>query len=137
MTSAGCRDDRGHFSGARDPVQRSRRRNIRARAISEPDSRRILAASFVEAAVVVEAQTRESGSRQFDAFFRRAGIVIEPVTEEQAHAARQAYTDFGKGRHEAGLNFEDCFAYALAKVSGEPSLFKGGNFKKTDVKAAV
>jgi ribonuclease VapC len=108
-----------------------------ARAISEADSRRMSAASFVEAAVVVEAQTRESGSRQFDAFFRRAGIVIEPVTEEQAHAARQAYTDFGKGRHAAGLNFGDCFAYALAKVTGEPLLFKGGDFRKTDVKAAA
>jgi len=108
-----------------------------ARAIGEADSRRISAANFVEAAVVVEVQTRESGSRQFDAFFRRAAIIIEPVTEEQAHAARQAYTDFGKGRHAAELNFGDCFAYALAKVSGEPLLFKGGDFKKTDVKAAL
>jgi ribonuclease VapC len=108
-----------------------------ARAISEADSRRMSAATFVEAAIVVEVQTRESGSRQFDAFFRRAGIVIEPVTEEQAHAARQAYTDFGKGRHAAGLNFGDCFAYALAKVTGEPLLFKGGDFRKTDVKAAA
>jgi ribonuclease VapC len=108
-----------------------------ARAISEADSRRISAASFVEAAVVIEVQTRESGSRQFDAFFRRAGIVIEPVTEEQAHAARQAYTDFGKGRHAAALNFGDCFAYALAKLTGEPLLFKGGDFRKTDVKAAI
>ena len=108
-----------------------------ARAISEADSRRISAVSFVEAAVVVEAQTKESGSRQFDAFFRRAGIVIEPVREEQAHAARQAYTDFGKGRHAAGLNFGDCFAYALAKVTGESLLFKGEDFKQTDVKAAT
>lgn len=108
-----------------------------ARAISEADSRRMSAANFVEAAVVVEAQTKESGSRQFDAFFRRAGIVIEPVTEEQAHAARQAYTDFGRSRHAAGLNFGDCFAYALAKVTGEPLLFKGKDFRKTDVKAAV
>ena len=108
-----------------------------AHAISEADSRRISAASFVEAAIVVEVQTRESGSRQFDAFFRRAGIVIEPVTEEQAHAARQAYTDFGKGRHAAALNFGDCFAYALAIVTGEPLLFKGEDFRKTDVKAAI
>ena len=108
-----------------------------ARAISEADSPRISAASFVKAAVVIEVQTRESGSRQFDAFFRRAGIIIEPVTEEQAHAARQAYTDFGKGRHAAALNFGDCFAYALAKVTGEPLLFKGGDFRKTDVKVAI
>ena len=108
-----------------------------ARAISEADSRRMSAANFVEAAIVVEVQTKAGGSRQFDAFFRRAGIVIEPVTEEQAHVARQAYTDFGKGRHAAGLNFGDCFAYALAKVTGEPLLFKGRDFSKTDIKAAV
>jgi ribonuclease VapC len=107
-----------------------------ARAISEAETRRISAANFVEVAIVIEAQTRE-GSRQFDAFFRRADIVIEAVTEEQAHVARQAYTDFGKGRHPAELNFGDCFAYALAKVTGEPLLFKGQDFSKTDIKAAV
>jgi ribonuclease VapC len=104
-----------------------------ARAIADADACRISAANFVEVAIVVEAQTKASGSRQFDAFFRRAGIVIEPVTEEHAHLARQAYTDFGKGRHKAGLNFGDCFAYALAKATGEPLLFKGEDFKKTDI----
>jgi ribonuclease VapC len=59
------------------------------------------------------------------------------VTVEQAHLARQAFLDFGKGRHAAGLNFGDCFAYALAKVTGEPLLFKGQDFSKTDIKAAV
>ncbi|MGH9783748.1 MAG: type II toxin-antitoxin system VapC family toxin [Terriglobia bacterium] len=108
-----------------------------ARAISEADSRRMSAANFVEAAIVVEVQAKAAGSRQFDAFVRRAGIVIEPVTEEQAHVARQAYTDFGKARHAAGLNFGDCFAYALAKVTGEPLLFKGRDFRKTDIQAAV
>ena len=108
-----------------------------ARAISEAESRRMSAVSFVGAAIIVEAQTKERGSRQFDAFFRRAGIIIEPVTEEQAHAARQAYTDFGKAHHAAGLNFGDCFAYALAKVTGEPLLFKGQDFRKTDLEAAV
>jgi ribonuclease VapC len=108
-----------------------------AQAISEAESRRMSAVNFVEAAIVVEAQTKERGSRQFDAFVRRAGIVIEPVTEEQAHTARQAYTDFGKARHAAGLNLGDCFAYALAKVSGEPLLFKGKDFRKTDLEAAL
>jgi len=108
-----------------------------ARAITEADSCRISAANFVEVAIVVEAQTKDSGSRQFDAFFRRASIAIEPVTEEQAHAARQAYTDFGKGRHPAGLNFGDCFAYALAKTTGEALLFKGEDFKKTDIISAL
>jgi ribonuclease VapC len=108
-----------------------------AQAISEAESRRMSAVNFVGAAMVVEAQTKERGSRQFDAFFRRAGIVIEPVTEEQAHAAGQAYTDFGKAHHSAGLNFGDCFAYALAKVTGEPLLFKGKDFRKTDLESAL
>ena len=82
-----------------------------AQAITDADACRISAANFVEVAIVVEAQTKATGSRQFDAFFRRAGIVIEPVTVEQAHITRQAYTDFGKGRHKAGLNLGDCFAY--------------------------
>ena len=70
-------------------------------------------------------------------YFRRAGIIIEPFTVEQAHIARQAFHDFGKGRHAAALNFGDCFAYALAKVTSEPLLFKGDDFKKTDIISAV
>lgn len=108
-----------------------------ARAIAEADTSRVSAASFVEAAIVVEAQTRDAARGQFDALIRRAGIVIEPVTEEQAHIARQAYTDFGKGRHPAGLNFGDCFSYALAKAAAEPLLFKGDDFRKTDVTPAL
>jgi ribonuclease VapC len=107
-----------------------------AEAITTADSCRISAATFVEIAIVVEAQTKNSGSRQLDAFFRRAGITIEPVTEEQAHIARHAFIDFGKGRHPAGLNYGDCFSYALAKVTREPLLFKGKDFSKTDLVAA-
>ncbi len=110
---------------------------VYARALTQADSCRMSAANFVEVAIVVEAQTKDKGSRQFDAFVRRAGITIETVTEEQAHVARQAYTDFGKGRHRAGLNFGDCFAYALAKVTGEPLLFKGNDFKRTDIPSAL
>jgi ribonuclease VapC len=108
-----------------------------AKAMSEADACKISAATFVEVAVVVEAHTQDRGSRQLDAFLRRAGFVIEPVTEEQAHLARQAYSDFGKGRHPAGLNFGDCFSYALAKASGEALLFKGGDFSKTDIESAL
>jgi ribonuclease VapC len=108
-----------------------------ARALAEADTPRLSAASFVEAAIVVEAQTKDSARGQFDALIRRAGIVIEPVTEEHAHLARQAYTDFGKGRHPAGLNFGDCFSYALAKAAAEPLLFKGDDFSKTDVTPAL
>jgi ribonuclease VapC len=107
-----------------------------AKAITAADSCRMSAATFVETAIVVEAQTRNNGGRQLDALIRRAGIVIEPVTEEQAHIARQAFIDFGKGRHAAGLNYGDCFSYALSKASREPLLFKGKDFAKTDLSAA-
>ena len=109
---------------------------IYAEAISRADSCRVSAATFVEAAIVVESQTKNNGSRQLDAFIRRAGITIEPVTEEQAHIARQAFTDFGKGRHPAGLNYGDCFSYALSKAMREPLLFKGKDFAKTDLSVA-
>jgi len=95
------------------------------------------AVSFVEASIVAETYGGDGGVRQLDAFMRTAGIAIEPVSEEHALAARQAYSDYGKGRHVAGLNFGDCFSYALAKVSGEPLLFKGSDFQKTDLAAAL
>jgi ribonuclease VapC len=110
---------------------------VYARAINEAESPRISAANLVETAIVVEALAGDGGSRQFDAFLRSAGIAVEPVTEEQAHVARQAWSDYGKGRHVARLNFGDCFAYALAKVTGEPLLFKGEDFRKTDVVPAL
>jgi ribonuclease VapC len=75
-------------------------------------------------------------SRRFDDFFRASRITVETVTPQQAQIARQAYRDFGKGRHKAGLNFGDCFAYALAKDLDEPLLFKGSDFKQTDIEAA-
>jgi ribonuclease VapC len=109
---------------------------IYAEAISRADSCRVSAATFVETAIVVESQTKNNGSRQLDALIRRAGITIEPVTEEQAHIARQAFTDFGKGRHPAGLNYGDCFSYALSKATREPLLFKGKDFAKTDLSIA-
>jgi len=106
-------------------------------AIRDADHCRISAASFVELSIVIDAQIDAEAGRQCDAFFRRAEIVIEPVTVEQAHVARQAFLDFGKGRHPAKLNFGDCFAYALAKVTGETLLFKGEDFSQTDVEPAV
>lgn len=108
-----------------------------ARAIAGAETSRLSAASFVETAIVVEAQAKNGARGQVDALIRRAGIIVEPVTEEQAHIARQAYTDFGKGRHPAGLNFGDCFAYALAKLTAEPLLFKGEDFSKTDITPAL
>lgn len=106
-------------------------------AISRAPRCRISAGNFLELSIVLEGQFGADVLRQSDALVRRVGIVIEPVTVEQAHIARQAFHDFGKGRHPAGLNFGDCFAYALAKVTGEPLLFKGKDFKKTDIPSAL
>jgi len=97
----------------------------------------ISAGTFLELTIVVESQIGPAGSRQCDSFLRRAGVHLEPFTVEQAHVARQAFLDFGKGRHPAGLNFGDCFAYALAKITGEPLLFKGADFIKTDIIPAL
>jgi len=98
---------------------------------------RISAASFVEASMVAESRLGDQGLRQCDSFFRTSRISIEPVTEEQALLARQAYSDYGKGRHPAGLNFGDCFAYALAKSTGQPLLFKGEDFRQSDIQSAL
>ena len=97
----------------------------------------ISAGNFLELSIIVETQLGTDALRQCDMFLRRAAIIVEPFTVEQAHLARQAFHDFGKGRHPAGLNFGDCFAYALARVTGEPLLFKGEDFRKTDIVPAI
>jgi len=107
------------------------------RTIHDADLCRISAANFVELSMVIEGQLGPEAGRQCDAFLRRAEIVIESVTVEHAHLARQAFLDFGKGRHPAGLNFGDCFSYALAKATGEPLLFKGQDFSQTDIQPAI
>jgi ribonuclease VapC len=96
-------------------------------------SLRISAASVVETGIVIEGRLGEAGSSQFDLFLIRYGIEIVPVDAEQAAVARRAWRKFGKGNHPAALNFGDCFAYALAKVTGEPLLAKGEDFRKTDI----
>jgi ribonuclease VapC len=105
--------------------------------IHDADTCRISVATWVELAMVVESQLGPDGMRQAEAFFRRAGITIEPVAVEHGELARQAFLDFGKGRHKAGLNYGDCFSYALAKATGEPLLFKGNDFALTDIEAAA
>jgi ribonuclease VapC len=101
-------------------------------------TRRISAATFLEAAVVMDSARDPVVSRRFDELVAAAQLQIEPVTESQAKTARDAYRDFGKGSgHAAGLNFGDCFAYALAKEKGEPLLFKGNGFIHTDIVSAL
>jgi ribonuclease VapC len=97
---------------------------------------RLSVAGFVELSMVVESQLGVEAERQVDMLFRRTGIIVEPVTVEQGHLARQAFLDYGKGRHKAGLNFGDCFSYALAKATGEPLSYKGRDFSQTDIKSA-
>jgi ribonuclease VapC len=109
-----------------------------AHAIENRAVRRLSAANFVEAAVIIDASRDPVASRRFDELLKEARIIVEPVTEPQARIAREAYRDFGKGSsHPAKLNFGDCFAYALAKSTGEPLLFKGDDFVHTDIRAAV
>jgi ribonuclease VapC len=108
-----------------------------ADAIENAAVRRISAASYVEAAAVIDGSRDPVLSRRFDDLLRDAQIRIEPVTEIQARLAREAYRDYGRGSgHPAKLNFGDCFAYALARDVGEPLLFKGGDFSSTDVTPA-
>jgi ribonuclease VapC len=106
-------------------------------AIADTDRRRMSAANYLETAIVIDGSRDPIASRRFDDLLREAGITIESVTEEQAKVAREAYRDFGRGSgHAARLNFGDCFAYALAKTSGEPLLFKGDDFIHTGIDAA-
>ena len=99
--------------------------------------KRMSAANYLEAAIVVDANRNPLLSRRLDDLIVQTEILAEPVTLEQARIARAAYRDFGKGSgHPAGLNFGDCFAYALAKSMREPLLFKGDDFSHTDVAIA-
>jgi ribonuclease VapC len=106
-----------------------------ADALQEAPIRRISAVTYVEAAVVADNDRNPLLSRRFDGLVRDAQMFVEPVTARQAELARQAYRDFGKGRHKAGLNLGDCFAYALAKELDEALLFKGDDFCHTDIEA--
>ena len=105
-------------------------------AIQSDAVRLMSAVNALEAAIVVEARKREPGAREFDLLVHKAQISVVPFAEEHLEAARAAWRRFGKGNHPAGLNFCDCCAYALAKLAGEPLLFKGEDFSQTDLVAA-
>jgi len=98
---------------------------------------RLSAASLVEVGIVLRRDAAAPRRAAFDEMLRLFSIGIEPVTEAQAYLALDAYDRFGKGTgHPAGLNYGDCFSYALAKQAGEPLLFKGADFTRTDLEAA-
>jgi len=109
-----------------------------ALAIERAQVRKISAANYLETAVVIDASRDPVASRRFDEVVDTAELRVEPVTHDQARIARDAYRDFGKGSgHKASLNFGDCFAYALAKFTGEALLFKGTDFSHTDITPAL
>ncbi len=106
------------------------------RRIADASVRLISAATLLEAAMVIETRLGEAGGGELDLWLHKAGVEIVAVDAELADQARRAWRRFGKGRHPAGLNFGDCFSYALAALTQEPLLFKGRDFSKTDVRAA-
>ena len=121
---------------------------IVAIALNEPDApeievkiaddpvRLISAATVLEATMVIETRLGDAGGREFDLWLVKIGAEIIPVDAEQADAARRAWRRYGKERHAAALNYGDCFSFALAVTRGEPLLFKGADFAKTDVNRA-
>ena len=101
--------------------------------ILQAETKLISAANSLETGIVLEARRGDAAGREFDLFVVRAKLEVVPVDADQADIARSAWRKYGKGRHAAGLNFGDCFAYALAKFSGQKLLAKGEDFRFTDV----
>jgi ribonuclease VapC len=118
---------------------------IVAIALNEPDApeievqiaddpvRLISAATVLEATMVIETRLGDAGGREFDLWLLKISAEIVPVDAGQVDIARRAWRRYGKGHHAAALNYGDCFSYALAMARGEPLLFKGKDFAKTDV----
>ena len=109
-------------------------------AIEADPVRLVSAGSVLEGAIVMMHRAGRAAALQAVARFHELldhlGLEVEPVTAGQVRIAEAAYSSFGKGMHPAGLNFGDCFAYALAKETGEPILFKGDDFAQTDLAGA-
>ena len=93
----------------------------------------ISAATLVEASIVAEAKAQPDGMAELDMLLTLLRVEIIRVTRDHAELARTAYSRYGKGRHPAGLNFGDCFSYSLARALGEPLLFVGSDFSRTDI----
>ena len=104
-----------------------------AQAIEAGSQRLLSAANLLEASTVIESRKGEAGGRELDLLLYRAAIEIVAVDQDQVETARIAWRRFGKGRHPAGLNYGDCFAYALAKSRRSPLLFQGDDFSRTDI----
>jgi ribonuclease VapC len=107
-----------------------------AEAAEQATERAISAASWLEAAIVADNRSAVA-SAEFAGLMARLDLEIVPFTASQAMRAREAHLRYGKGRHKAGLNLGDCFAYALAKERGQTLLFKGEDFAATDIEPAI
>jgi len=112
-------------------------RDAFATAVSDADVRLVSSVNAFEAAIVILARKGPTAAREFDLLLHVADIEVVPFSDAHFRIAREAYRHFGKGRHAAGLNLGDCCAYALSRHSGEPLLFKGDDFPKTDVSSAL
>jgi ribonuclease VapC len=106
-------------------------------AFDHDEVRLLSAATLLEVAIVIEARKGETGGRDLDLLISKSKTEIVPVDEHQADEARRAWRRFGRGHHAAGLNYGDLFAYALSRTSGEPLLFKGEDFARTDVARVI
>lgn len=102
-------------------------------ALELDESRLVSAASLLETAIVIESRKGEAAGRELDRLIDKASVSVIAVDADQVDEARRAWRRFGRGRHEAGLNYGDLFAYALSRTTGEPLLFKGDDFRRTDV----
>ncbi|NNL77432.1 MAG: type II toxin-antitoxin system VapC family toxin [Desulfobacterales bacterium] len=107
------------------------------RVLADDSKKMISAFNVLECAIVVEAKKGESGGRELDLLLHRARIAIVSLNSEHVELALTAWRKYGKGNHAAGLNIGDCCAYALAKYSGEPLLFKGKDFSQTDIQSVI
>jgi ribonuclease VapC len=108
-----------------------------AHAMGSASLRLFSAANLLEASIVIESRKGEAGGRELDLLLYRTAVEIVAVDQDQAEIARIAWRRFGRGRHPAGLNYGDCFAYALAKARRLPLLFQGEDFSKTDIECAI
>jgi ribonuclease VapC len=106
-------------------------------AIEEDGTRLMSSATVLEASIVLERRFGEIASRELDLFISKAAIAVVSVDNDQIAEARRAWRRFGRGRHEAGLNYGDLFAYALSRTTGEALLFKGDDFRRTDVARVI
>ncbi|APG92986.1 type II toxin-antitoxin system VapC family toxin [Sinorhizobium americanum] len=104
--------------------------------VVDAPQRFLSAATLLELTIVIEARLGEAGTAELDLWLHKAGVEIVAVDAEQIAVARRAWRSYGKGRHPAGLNYGDCFSYALAKTRSEPLLYKGDDFSLTDIEGA-